>query len=728
MPEQKRSVTLIKLGMYLLAVVLINMAGLTLFARFDLTGNRILSLSEASRKVVSTLSEPLTIDVFYSRNLPPPYNNVEQYLRDLLEEYAVYNPKYFNYRFYDVSADEGDVSAEARDNQKLANTYGIHPIQVQAIEKDEVKFQRAYMGLVLIHGDLIEQLSTITTPDGLEYRITTAIQKMNYKISALLRLPDKIQVKLFLSSSLNAVAPFMGLKGLARLPAEIEQAVKALNARTYGKLAYEFTEPSAESDLQKLSQADNLLLLTWPASADGKLAAGQGVIGLLVEHRGRKIALPLIDVVRLPIVGTQYKLLDPEDVSKMLNNSVESLVEIHEGLGVLADHRTAPIMGGSAPGSPQDDPQAYSNFREQIALNYALKPVTLAQDPIPEGIACLLVVNPREKFTDYELYQIDQFLMQGKSLALFVEAFEEAMPSPNQPPVYRPLETGIERLLEHYGVNVRRSYVLDENCYRQPMPPQMGGGERPVYYAPLIKRQFMNQDLQFMKNIKGLVAVKAAPLELTPEERRPKTVTAHLLFASSEKSWEIKDRINLDPMTLRPPSSAADMRSRQLAYLLEGEFSSYFAGKPLPVREVAQKKEDGTATPAPAAEPPPIDLSKIERQGQFIARGKPGKIFVLASADMLKNMVIDETGRGPNTVFVLNAIDYLNQRGDIAVMRAKEQTFNPLSETSAGERTFIKAFIIAGLPLLVALFGCGVWVRRAARKKRIQAMFAPPSA
>jgi ABC-2 type transport system permease protein len=726
MPEQKRSATIIKLGMYLLAVVLINMAGLTLFARFDLTRDRILSLSEASQKVVSTLSEPLTIDVFFSRNLPPPYNTVEQYLHDLLEEYSVYNPKFFNYRFYDVSADEGDISAEAQKNQKLANSYGIYPIQVQAIEKDEVKFQRAYMGLVLIHGDLIEQLSTITTSDGLEYRITTAIQKMNNKISALLRLPDKIQVKLFLSSSLNAVAPFMGLKTLSNLPAQIEQAVKALNAQNYGKLAYESTDPAADSDLNKLSQADNLLLLTWPASADGKVAAGKGVIGLLVEHQGRKIALPLIDVVRLPILGTQYKLIGPEDVSKMLTNSVESLLEIHQGLGILADHRTAPIAEGSSPGNPQDDPQAYSNFREQIALTYTLKPVTLAQNPIPEDIDCLLVVNPREKFTDYELYQIDQFLMQGKNLALFVEAFDEVMASPNQPPVYRPLDTGLERLLEHYGVRVQPAYVLDENCYRQAMPSQMGGGERPIYYAPLIKRKFMNHDLPFMKNIKGLVAVKASPLELVPEERRPKGIKAHLLFASSEKSWVIKDPINLDPMFLRPPASAADLHSRPLAYLLEGEFTSYFAGKPIPVRELTQKKGDQPA--APAAEAPQIDLSKVERQGQFIAQGKPGKIFLLASSDMLKNMVIDETGRGPNTVFVLNAIDYLNRRGDIAVLRAKEQTFNPLSETSAGERTFIKSFIIAGLPLLVVLFGVGVWIRRAARKKSIQAMFASPSA
>jgi len=45
-----------------------------LFARYDLTRSKIYSLSDVSRKVVSTLSEPLTINVFFSRNLPAPYN------------------------------------------------------------------------------------------------------------------------------------------------------------------------------------------------------------------------------------------------------------------------------------------------------------------------------------------------------------------------------------------------------------------------------------------------------------------------------------------------------------------------------------------------------------------------------------------------------------------------------------------------------------------------------
>jgi len=63
----------IKFFIYMIAVVLINVAGITLFFRMDLTGNKIYSISKASKRVVSTLSEPLTIKVFFSKNLPAPH-------------------------------------------------------------------------------------------------------------------------------------------------------------------------------------------------------------------------------------------------------------------------------------------------------------------------------------------------------------------------------------------------------------------------------------------------------------------------------------------------------------------------------------------------------------------------------------------------------------------------------------------------------------------------------
>jgi hypothetical protein len=96
----------------------------------------------------------------------------------------------------------------------------------------------------------------------------------------------------------------------------------------------------------------------------------------------------------------------------------------------------------------------------------------------------------------------------------------------------------------------------------------------------------------------------------------------------------------------------------------------------------------------------------------------------MASADMLKDNVVDAGGRGPNATYILNVIDYLNDREGIAVMRGKEQRFNPLNDTKAGTKKFVKTLNIIGLPALVVLFGMAVWLRRHGRKKSIQMIFS----
>jgi len=125
MGVKDKSGNVIKFCIYLVVVVLVNVAGITLFFRLDLTANQIYSISEASKQVVSTLSEPLTVNVFFTKNLPAPHNNTEQYLQDLLEEYALAGNKYFNYTFYNVTAKE-DLQQFINDiSQKVIsiNTY-----------------------------------------------------------------------------------------------------------------------------------------------------------------------------------------------------------------------------------------------------------------------------------------------------------------------------------------------------------------------------------------------------------------------------------------------------------------------------------------------------------------------------------------------------------------------------------------------------------------------------
>jgi ABC-type uncharacterized transport system involved in gliding motility auxiliary subunit len=730
MGVKERSRNYLKFFVYLIVIVLINVAGITLFFRADLTENKVYSISAASQQVVSTLSEPLTVNVFFTKNLPAPHNNTEQYLHDLLEEYSIYANQHFNYRFYDVSPEEGDIGEEAKANQELAKNYGIHPIQIQVIEEDEVKFQKAYMGLVLIHGDLIERIPTITSTDGLEYQLTTAVQKLSNKISALLSLSEKIGIKLYLSSSLYDVAPYIRLKNLKGLPDKVESSVEKLNSKNYGKLQFEYVDPTKDQGLKTELKKYNLLSLKWPTLSSGKIQPGSGVIGLVMQYKNKAMEIPLIRVMRIPLIGKRYELTDMNRMEEIINEGVESLIDINEDIGYLADHGTLDVSGAT-PADPMgaQNENSINNFRTLASQNYTIKPVNLKEGAIPDSVNCLVIAGPTENFTDYELFQIDQFLMRGNNLALFLDTFKEVKPPQKQSfrfgqqARYVPVNTGLEKLLDHYGIRTKKSYVMDENCYRQKVPTQFGGGERAIYFAPIIKNEFISHNVEFMRNIKGLVAIKVSPLSLDKERIKENGLKARKVFSSSEKSWEMKGQINLNPMFIRPPQSADEQQSMPLAYVLEGEFTSFFEGKPIPEKESEEDKAEEKDEKKSEEKKPDVDLSKIASEGEFMSKGRPGKVFVMASSEMLKDNILDEKGRTPNAMFIMNVLDFLNNREEIALMRSKEQRFNPLDDTGAGTKAFVKSFNIAGLPVLVVLFGLAVWFRRHSRKKRIQMMF-----
>jgi ABC-2 type transport system permease protein len=719
----------IKFALYAVVIVLLNLAGQTLFKRFDLTDNQAFTLSDISKQVVRTLKEPLTIKVFFTDNLPPPHNNTELYLHDLLKEYALFGNKYFNYAFYNVSSATEGISETAQANREMARTYGINPVQIQLVENDEVKFQQAYMGLVMIHGDIIERIPAITTTDALEYQLTSAMQKLNNKVSALLNLKDQVQVNLVLSSSLFQVAKLMGLDKLKEYPDEIKQIVERLNAKMYGKLSYQLIDPSSEPDANAQLAGRNLMTLKWPAVKEANIGEGQGIIGLIVRYQDDARDVPLLHVLRLPLIGTQYQLEDPAQVEELININVERLVKINEDLGYLADFG-APSLQGFGPMAPQDN-ETLNRFNAMAGKSYSLKPVYLSQGPVPDGLKCLVIGGITEPLSDYDLYQIDQALMHGTNLAFFLDAFKEVQPGQqpymaNQGPILIPLDTGLEKLLNHYGVRIDKSIIMDEKCYRQRLPQRQGGGDQPLYFAPIIQNENINHDLAFIKNIRGIITLKSSPLELESKQIEAQHLTAYQLFASSNRSWVMRDHIALNPMFLRPPASSSEMASKPLAYLLEGTFESYFKGKPMPEKPAppadAEKTKDEAAekTENAAAQK---DLAAIGEEGAFKEQSPPAKIFVVGTSEMIKDTLLDEEGDSTNSVFVMNVLDALNGKEAVAAMRSKGQLYNPLKETTPSTKAVIKAFNIFGLPILVVIFGIAVWFRRISRKKRIQQLF-----
>lgn len=719
----------IKFGLYLIIVVLVNLVCFSSFQRFDLTKNNIYSLSEVSQTSLTQLTDPLTINVFFSGNLPAPYNSIETYLRDLLAEYALTANRYFKYNFYNVSVQEGELSAEAKENQLLAANYGIEPMQIQAVEKDEVKFQRAYMGLVVVYGDQIEKIDPISTTDGLEYKITSAIMKLSRKINTYATLEDKVYVDFYLSPNLKNVAPALRIdpKQFERLAVDVREMLEKLNNVSFNKLEYAYNQPqNTHADLE-IADQHNLLVMEWPDVPEAGIKGDHGIIGISVRYQDRSVAIPVLNIVQVPNYGMTYYLTEGFALENAIKAAIDSVTEVNDAFGYLADHGNPLHQSLGQPGMPEPD-DSLLIFGDLINKNYSFKDIFMNKPGAMQGYKTLLIARPTRAFSDYELFQIDQFLMQGNSIAIYLDQFIDIAnrePGPNpmmkNKPVFMPQKTGLEKLLMHYaGLTVEDAIILDKSAWRQPLPPEMGGGDRPIYMAPILKKDEINSALSFMQNIPTLVFLKVSPVSVDMAYAAQQGITVTELLRSSKDSWLLQNITDFNPSNIPGPSDDQEYGSYPFSYLLEGEFTSYFANRELPVEQGAANEQNDEEN---AAAGPDITVRE-----NFIAKGQPGKIFLITSADTLSDSILDEEAQTPNAIFVLNVLDYLNHQEETAVMRSKSQAITLLDTASAQTKTIAKYVNMAGVPLLVIICGVIAWINYKRRQRRIKNKFAIPQA
>lgn len=686
-----------------LVLILLNSAASTLFFRADLTKNKVHSLSSASADAVSRLEEPLTIKVYLSANLPAPYNNLEQEMADLLEAYGLRGNKFFNYSLNIIQTEDADEPETSRAHRTDAQSYGIYPIQIQKVEADEVQLVNAFMGMVFIQGDLIETIPVLTETANREFTITSTIRKMSDKTGAILALEEDIELFLYLSGSLESSSPELG--GYGRV---LASAVEELNRQYYGRLTFRRVDPEnpAAGDLPPESYnlpAINLQTGSRTAPVNRRVYAG-----LVVQNGEARRAVSLLN---RGLFG--YQIEDPAALAGALPGVIDTLVGINPRIGYVTDHGTPSLYGdGQDPNAP-----GLNSFRSLAGRYYDLVPVSL-EEGIPEDISSLLVVSPREGFTEWELYQLDQFVLQGNAVAYFIDSMHEVIPQDqnqyySQPPFYLPRNTGLEPLLAHYGITVKNSYILDENCFIQTTRAQGGGyNEVPIYFAPMIGPETISQKSAVTSGIKGMILLNASPLTLAEETGAGPA--PELLLSSSADSWEMKENINLyNPMNIFP-APREDRLTQPVAALVQGSMTSYFKDKPLPV---PPPRETGEETPESEGEAYRYDPETVLRESGS------GRVFVTGSSTLLMDNVLDGAGTSPNATFLLNLLDSLNGREDYARMRSKGLSYNPLEESSAALKSFVKGFNMAGLPLLVVVFGIFTWLRYLARKKRIEALF-----
>ncbi len=662
--------------LFIVAVVLLNLVASRAFFRIDLTESKSYSLSSSSKEVVKNLEEPLNVKVFFSANLPSPYSNVEQYVKDILAEYGNSANKNFNCEFFDM---------EDYDNQRIARGYGLNQIQIRELKNNEVGLKNVFMGIVISYADQIEKIDGISSSDGLEYKITSAIGKIISSTNILAGLSDNVKVSLYKSESLEQ----FNISGFEKIDDEVGKAFSEANKKFKGRLDFKSENPDSETSLA-LGKKYGIQSVSWKNS-DGKIE--YGTIGLIVEYGSKVQLVPL----RLTNAIFQYVVSGLDDLEENIEECVKTVVSKTDVIAYVTGHGEHSLA----------DKNDSMYLKTLLADTYDLQEINLLENEIPISAQSLIVNGPKEKFSDTEIYKIDQFVLRGGNAIFFVDSVDEIMPYGEMAyysqPEYVPVENGLEKLFGSYGIKIGKEYVMDEKCFSQ-LTQQYG--KLDFYYTPLIQKNCLDQKNLISKNLGNIFFPQTFEIDISGAKEN-KDAKVSVIAKTSEKSWSVPVAENfvLSPMSIFPPKEEDKFSSKNVAVLIEGKFKSAFDNSPF-----ESKTENVLAAKNH------LD-SSIQNSKIFIA-----STSCIATA---KFGLLQEDSQTPNSYFVRNAVDYMNGKEDFCSMRTKNLSLNTLKMSSGKFALAVKYFNQVGLAVLVALGGLCVFVLRRQHREKIRMTYDP---
>jgi ABC-type uncharacterized transport system involved in gliding motility auxiliary subunit len=681
-------------------IILLNFVGMTLNLRCDLTQKNNYSLSRKSRDVVSGLKENLKVRVLFSRDLPAQHAAVYRYLKDILEEYNYYGNEYFSYEMVDD-----------KDLEKQAEDFGIRPVQSQELSSDQVRVRRVYMGLIIQQSDIIEKIDRITGTSGLEYSITTLMEKISNKVDGLLRLKNPITVSLYLDRSMTRLP----IDGIGELEGKVREAVARCNSRNYDKLKFAMVDPSGKKGAGGF-ETYGLNKVKWGAGVSrqgARIEAGEAVFGLVLEGNGRH---EVVDINVAPTIMGGYVISGADRLEDRINAAVGSLVSSNPVIGYITGHQEADI-------NDSETRTGAGLLKKLLSDMYDLRQIDLSREDIPGDIRTIIVNGPRTEFKELELYRIDQFLMKGRSALFLLDSFAEIDMQGQQffggQPVVVPVNTGLDRMLEHYGIRIGKNVVLDASCAKV----NLGNAIKDYPLVPIIRQSGLDQKSVITKYLKGIAFMKASAVDADRKAIGKSGADTVFLVTTSQDSWLMEGQVNFNPFMM-DSGEKKDLKSRNLAVLVSGKLASYFTGRDAP-KEAQTPAKNGA-------------ISLVSRLDSTIRNGRSEIIVVGTSEIARSGFLMDSqkilargagSGEGEdafsNGVFIHNMADYLSGNNFAPEMQSKSLDYNPLGKTSETSRFFYKIFNIIGVPLMSVAAGIYVWRKRRSRKTAIMKEFSP---
>ena len=509
----------------------------------------------------------------------------------------------------------------------------------------------------------------------------------------------------------------------------VEEFLVLLKESKSSKLQYRFIAPDDEIlEGTGITWGDSLKKLgATPINLKAQVKTGESSSYAypfaIVKYKNRQELVTLFSVP--PLFSESGE--SPEKVI----NSAEALLEYTfakalDGLVSESKPMIAYSIGNGEPqlgreivnGAPVFRDGRTADLEYSIRQNYELFTFNLNKlTGIPDTFKVLLIVKPTLQFSEDEKLKIDQYVMRGGKVLLFIDnliAEQDSLRFDKETIAYDRNLNLTDQLFK-YGVRINTDLIMDLQC--DFMPFVIGGSaDKPQFeflkwnYYPLFESKgnhSINKNTglvsgRFVNSIDTIAAegIKKTPLLSTSSNSR---------IISTPALISINENRNV------PEDIKFAKKDIPVAYLLEGKFTSIYRNR-LSQPQLDTLKASGTA---------------------FIDKAdKESKIIVVADGDIVLNDISPKDGPLPmgmnyytagtqyeyqfaNRNFLLNCLEYIANKPGIIETRNKDIVLRLLDSQKVKEQKTTWQFINIALPvLLVILVG---WIYQQVRKRKYAA-------
>ena len=418
-----------------------------------------------------------------------------------------------------------------------------------------------------------------------------------------------------------------------------------LAAASGGRIEVTAHDPTGDPELQAEAASDGVRPIPYAYRSRERSEARTVYLGVAMAYGDRRVAIEALPSIPR-MEGELARAI------RTLTTEAEDRATVGWWLGHgEPDPTTAPD------GSP------LRTLRGTLSGRGGFRTVAEGDGPIPEDIDVLLIAAPREPIPPAEIVHLDQFLMRGGRVLLFLSSFQpdfdRGMPVP--------VDHGLYAWLGHAGVRPNRDLLLDRD-HNEVLAIPVGGRWLRVSHPLALVSTTLDRSVPAVRGLQRLVLPFASSLGVA--DPLPDGVEAEVWATTDGDAGAVKGLVTLDPTVLANRLSSEVAGPHPVVVALSGTFTTLFVDRALPART------DPEAPPFVAAD--------------LLTRSPPTRLVVVSSADAVAN----------DLELVGNAVDWLIEDPVLIGIRSRIEGDPELPVPSLAVARRTRALLV-GAPLLV---------------------------